>query len=207
MTQDQQDMHDLKVGDFLEQLWAKQPTPGGGSVAGLAASMAVGLARMSLNYSKGKKQFADAAEQHEHLSARLEKASAFTRALTVEDAEAFALYQQSASLPDGQDKDSQAQVALAAAINVPKELAKLCLSLLEDLHRLRPICTSWLLSDLKAAGAMAVAAVTICEYNIRTNASQLEEDTQRDELIAGAQADVRAAQQSLAALEYRIDRT
>jgi formiminotetrahydrofolate cyclodeaminase len=200
-------MLDWSVRDFLARLGDKEPTPGGGSAAGVAAALAVGLGRMALSYSIGKKALREHQDLHERLASRLQRCARLAEALTEEDAQAFELYQQTASLPDGPEKDQQEQLSLAAAINVPRELAKLCLSLLDDLHVLRPACTPWLLSDLKAAGALAVAAVTLCEYNVRINTVGLDDAEQAQQLLAGAASDVRKAQKAQGALEYGIDRT
>jgi formiminotetrahydrofolate cyclodeaminase len=170
----------------------------------VAAALAIGLARMSLNYSQGKKAFAEAAQLHEKLRRRFQRGAALAEALTEEDAQAFALYQEAAG-DDGPDKSEREQLALAAAINVPRELAKLCLSLLDDLHTLLPVCTGWLKSDLKAAGSLAAAAVAMCEYNVRINTAQLDDAEQAQQLQTAAEADTARARKAQWALEYKVD--
>ena len=49
------------IGDFLNAAAAKQPAPGGGSVAALAGALAAAMGEMVLNYTVGKKNLA----QHE----------------------------------------------------------------------------------------------------------------------------------------------
>jgi methenyltetrahydrofolate cyclohydrolase len=51
------------IGDWLDQLGAKSPTPGGGSVAALVGAIGSALGMMVLAYSRGKKAHA----QHEEL--------------------------------------------------------------------------------------------------------------------------------------------
>ena len=46
------------LNDFLTALAAKQPAPGGGSVAALAGALAAAMGEMVLNYSIGKKDLA-----------------------------------------------------------------------------------------------------------------------------------------------------
>ena len=43
------------LNDFLNAAAAKQPAPGGGSVAALAGALAASMGEMVLNYSVGKK--------------------------------------------------------------------------------------------------------------------------------------------------------
>ena len=46
------------IDGFLTALAAKQPAPGGGSVAALAGALAAAMGEMVLNYSVGKKDLA-----------------------------------------------------------------------------------------------------------------------------------------------------
>jgi formiminotetrahydrofolate cyclodeaminase len=50
-------MHDasLPITVFLDAAAAKQPTPGGGSIAALAGALAASMGEMVLNYSVNKK--------------------------------------------------------------------------------------------------------------------------------------------------------
>ena len=48
-----------KLADFLNAAAAKQPTPGGGSIAALAGALAASMGEMVLNYSIGKKSLAE----------------------------------------------------------------------------------------------------------------------------------------------------
>ena len=47
------------IEDFVEELWSKAPTPGGGAVAALASSLAAALGSMVFNLSIDKKFFND----------------------------------------------------------------------------------------------------------------------------------------------------
>ena len=50
-------MHDqtTSIENFLEAAAAKQPTPGGGSVAALAGALAAAMGEMVLNYTLGRR--------------------------------------------------------------------------------------------------------------------------------------------------------
>ena len=196
-----QDILEMSVADFLEAIASRNPTPGGGSVAAIAAALGAALGRMSLAFSKGKRSLAAHAAAHEQYAIRLARTAAMASQLAAEDIQAFGLYQQAQEMPDGPDRQQAARGALAAAINVPRELAKLSLALLGDLNDLADKTTPWLLSDLKAGAALAVAAVRICEYNVQTNAAGLDDATAAQELVTAAAADVRRADQLLATLE------
>ncbi|MFP4355824.1 MAG: cyclodeaminase/cyclohydrolase family protein [Phycisphaerae bacterium] len=201
-SQEQTDIFSRPVSSFLDELAAKQPTPGGGSVAALAAALAAGLGQMSLAYSQGKKNLATHAEAHEKLAGKLEAIQKMARRLLTEDMEAFNLYQRAQSMDEGPEKLQASRMALAAAINVPRELAKLSLAMLDELYRMTDKVTPWLVSDLKAAAAMAVAAVRLSEYNVQINAAQLDDTLAAGDLVAAAAADTRRADTVLGAIEH-----
>lgn len=202
MAPDPQDILQKPVSQFLSDLAAKRPTPGGGSVAGLVAALSSALGRMSLAYSQGKSALAEHEAVHARIQRRLETAGALAEQLIAEDIEAFSLYQQLRDMHDGPEKTQATRTALAAAINVPRELTKLALALLDDLMALVDKTTAWLISDLQAAAALAVATCRLCEYNVETNAAGLDDATAAEELIAAAAADTRRADQRLAAIEH-----
>lgn len=49
---------DLTLKDFLAQLAAKQPTPGGGSASALGGALGAALANMAANYTIGNEKYA-----------------------------------------------------------------------------------------------------------------------------------------------------
>ncbi len=202
MAPDAQDILQQPVSQFLADLAAKRPAPGGGSVAGLVAALSAALGRMSLAYSRGKSALAEHEAVHARIQRRLETAGALAQRLIAEDIEAFGLYQQVRSMDDGPDKTQARRTALAAAINVPRELTKLALAVLDDLLALVDKTAAWLISDLQAGAALAVATVRLCEYNVETNAAGLDDTTAAGDLIAAAAADTRRADQRLAAIEH-----
>ena len=191
----------LPVRQFIEATAAKQPTPGGGSVAGVVGALAVALGEMTLNYSKGKKSLAQYDQFHEHLAERLRKARGMFEDLVTDDMSAYGMYVSASALPDGPDKTEAVQLALAASIDVPRETAKLALAVLRDLAELSDKCNRHLLSDLKAAAALAAAAARLAHYNVQINTPQLADSQAGQEVLTGSQADVDKAQQMLLEIE------
>lgn len=195
MTEDhpQKDYLAKPVREFIAETAARSPTPGGGSVAGVVGALAAALGEMSLNFTRGKKKFAVHEEHYARLAQRLARVRGMFEDLVADDVTAYSLYQKATSLPDGPEKDEAAQLALAAAIDVPREAAKLAVALLGDLQDLADKCSRWLASDLLAAGALAVATVRLCDYNVRINAPALADAEQIAELRESSAGDVRQA--------------
>lgn len=198
------DFLSLPVREFAAATAARTPTPGGGSVAAVVAALGAALGEMSLNFTRGKKKFAEHEAYYEHLAMRLGRTRQMMLDLVADDVSAYELYQDSTKLPDGVEKIQAVQLALAAAIDVPRELAKVSLSLLADLAELLPKCSKMLVSDLAAAAALAAAAVKLSDYNVRVNVPHLAETQAAAELHESSAADVRRALELLAAIEDQV---
>lgn len=155
--QNQPDLLSLTVRQFVAATAGKTPTPGGGSVAGVVGALAVALGEMALNFSIGKKKFAEHADEHQHLLSRFGRAREMFQQLVADDIAAFTTYQEASRLPDGPQKDQAMEIATAAAIDVPREAAKLALAVMGDLETLAKMCNQYLISDLVAAAALCEA--------------------------------------------------
>jgi formiminotetrahydrofolate cyclodeaminase len=190
----------LSVREFIDAVASKQPTPGGGSVAGVAGGLAVALARMTIEFTRGKKKFAEHEPLYERVMRRLERAGEMFRSLTSDDAEAFTMIQAASK---GQ---ADMQLAVAMGTNVPREMSKLALSVLEDLLTLADKCNPYLRSDLTGAAALAAATVRLGDYCVAINVPQLEDAETAREIRTASQADVRAANQLLETIELLSSR-
>ncbi len=166
---DKVDLLSLSVRDFAAATAARQPTPGGGSVAGAVGSLGVALGEMALAFTAGKKKYAAHAAFHEHAARRLAKAREMFQQLVADDVAAFGNYQDASRLEDVAAKREAMQLAVAAAIDVPREASKLALAVLEDLLALGDKTSPHLVSDLVAAAALLEAVCRLCDYNVRIN--------------------------------------
>ena len=183
----------MSVREFLSATAAKTPTPGGGSVAALAAAFGASLAQMTLRFSIGKKALAPHAEYHTRLTERLDKYRLIFETLVSEDIAAFELYQQANAMDASSEKAQSLQHATAAAVNVPRELAKVSLRLLEDLAEFADKCNRWLITDLLAAGALAVASVTLSDYNVRINLPNVTDPAVASDIRQSSSSDLARA--------------
>ena len=207
MVNGNQDVLSLSVRDFIAATGDKSPTPGGGSVAGVVGALAVALGQMSLKFTQGKKKFVEHDEYYSHLAKRFDKARAMFEQLVHDDIVAYTLYQQSLSEPPGPQKEQAVSLAIAAAIDVPRELSKAALALLDDLESFAGRCSRLLISDLVAAGALAAAVVKLCDYNVRVNVSQLDDRMAAAELRLASSEDVRRSTRVLEMLELAVAST
>ena len=190
----------LPVKDFLAATAAKLPIPGGGSVAGVVGGLAASLGEMVLAFTIGKKKYADAADEHAKLASKLAMARGMFADLTSDDAVAYSVYQE-ASRAEGPDKDARMAEATAAAINVPRDMTALAITLMEDLVAVGQNCNPWLLTDLSAAAVLAEAVTRLSDYNVRVNAAGMDDQATADELRAASTRDVARAEKLRIAVE------
>jgi len=195
----------LSVRDFAAATADKTPTPGGGSVAGAVGMLGVALGEMSLNFTRGKKKFAEHEEFYAHLAARLAKARAMFADLVADDVAAYSYYQETSKLPDGPDKQQAQQTATAAAIAVPREATTLALAVLEDLAALSDKCNPYLITDLVAAAVLASAVTQLSDLNVRVNVPFLADKQSADDLRQASKNDVRRAKELQAVVEKAGD--
>jgi len=174
-----EDYASFSVRDFAAATASKTPTPGGGTVAGVVGALGAALGEMVLNFTRGKKAFANFAEIHDSLAIRLARARGMFLDLMADDAAAYNLYTEASKCNDS-SKSEKISAALAAAINVPREMTALSITLLEDLVKLSKNCNKRLYTDLAAAAILAEAVVNMSDYNVRVNAALLP-----DEMVAG----------------------
>jgi len=200
MTSDEKALS-MSVTDFAAATAAKTPTPGGGSVAGVVGALGVALGEMSLNFTRGKKKFAEHEEYYAHLAKRLGKARQMFQDLVADDIEAYRLYQAAGRREEGPEKAEAVQSATAAAIDVPRQAAKLALALLEDLRQFEPKSNPWLITDLLASGALAVAALRLSDYNVRINVPQVADKQAAADIKEASAADLAKAEELLAEIE------
>lgn len=203
MANDNSDVLDLPVRKFIQAVAAKTPTPGGGSVAGVVGALAVALGEMALVFTSGKKKFARHQEFYDHLAPRLAKARAMFLDLVGDDMAAYGLYQDAGRRDEGPDKDEAVQLALAAAIDVPREGTKLALAVLEDFLALALAdkCSPYLISDLVAGAALAVAMVRLSDYNVRINVPNVTDKAAAQEVRRSSAADVAHAEELFRRIE------
>ena len=195
------DLLSMPVRQFIAQTAAKVPTPGGGSVAGVVGALGVALGEMALNFTKGKKKYAEHAEAHAHVATRFDRAREMFQQLVGDDVAAFRNYQEASRMDDSPAKTEAMEVATAAAIAVPREAAKLALAVLADLLDLSGMCSPWLVSDLVASAVLAEATVRLSDYNVRINVTQVADKAAAADLHRGSADDVARA----AALRQEIE--
>ena len=118
---------DQPLGQFLDQIAARSPAPGGGGAAAMTGAVAAGLVAMAARFSAaqlpGAEELAARADQLRHRAAELvdEDAQAYRRVL-----DAFALPRDETG-----QRDRQVREALQVAAAKPREMAHIAAQVAE----------------------------------------------------------------------------
>lgn len=163
------------IEEFQKELSSKNPTPGGGVVAALAASFAASLIEMVVNLTQGKKGY----EDKEKILIKIAKDTVeIKKRLTVlaeEDAKAYAKVMEAyraksdTSITGITSRKENIKKALKYAIEVPMEVRKLSHELEELAYRVSKVGNKNALSDARTAVHLARAAGKSALENIKIN--------------------------------------
>ncbi|MBV9143613.1 MAG: cyclodeaminase/cyclohydrolase family protein [Pseudonocardiales bacterium] len=206
-------MKDDTIGDFLDQLAARVPAPGGGASAALSAAQAAALLSMVARYSTGEK-YAEHAETVRAVLAESETARDRAVQLAQDDAAAFAAVSQAYTLPKATPEEKAARTAaiaraLAGAAQPPAATITTAAHLVDLAEILLPISNRNVITDVAVAAELARAAATAARLNVEINLAGLtDEDARRPLLdaLAGVDELVTRADKVTAAVREAISR-
>jgi formiminotetrahydrofolate cyclodeaminase len=183
---------DQPVRQFLDQVAARTPAPGGGGAAALTGALAAGLVAMAARFSAaqlpGAGELADRADQLRHRAAELvdEDAHAYTRVL-----DAFALPRQD------EGREQRIRSALERAAAVPQEMTRIAAQVAEMAAHLAAGGNPNLRGDSVSAALLAEASArsAACLVDINVKLGGLGDDLSRRaaEGVAAAHAAARQA--------------
>jgi formiminotetrahydrofolate cyclodeaminase len=171
------------INELLTSLAAKQPTPGGGTVAGILAALSSSLGQMVLAYTQGKSKYKEHEKLHSDCSNFLRAASNEAILLAEEDIKAYKALNSLWKL----EKDNPQRVAswdatLDRAIEVPMKTMELSNRILITLQTLVGKTNAMLSSDLVIAAILAESTARAASLNVEINLQQLAKGEHRDTL-------------------------
>lgn len=186
-------MRDLTIGEFLQQLGARVPAPGGGASAALHAAQSAALLSMVARYSTGER-YAGVQDAITRILAEAEELGATALRLAEEDAAAFTAVTDAYQLPKATDEEKAARSAaiaqaLVGAAQPPADTIAAARRLVALGEELAPIGNRNVLTDVAAATEAARAAATTARVNVEINLGGIKDEAVRAELLA-ATADV-----------------
>lgn len=191
----------MPVTEFVDECSTESPTPGGGSVAALAGSLAAALAAMVANLTQGKKKFASVHDEMVSTAVKGQELKKEMVSAVDRDTEAFDKVMAAFRLPKGTPEQEQArnaaiEEATKGATEVPLSVLRRVPSIL-DLARVtaekgNPASQS----DAGVAASLARAAAEGAYLNVRINTTSLKDRATADRMekeAEGLLAQVRTA--------------
>jgi glutamate formiminotransferase len=165
------------IEPFVEQLAAPTATPGGGSAAAAAGSMAAGLAGMVASMSRGKKAYVQFEGQLSEAIARLAQLREELKSAIDADAESYNVVMKAyRSAKESSDGGRVIVAALRQAASVPLGVAEKAVEVEQIATLLKPITNPRMSSDLITAAALAHAALAGALANVDVNLESIEQE-------------------------------
>lgn len=206
-------MRDDRIGDFLDQLAARVPAPGGGASAALSAAQAAALLSMVARYSTGGK-YVEHAETIQAVLAESEAARDRAVGLAQDDAAAFAVVSDAYQLPKATPEEKAARTAaiaraLAGATQPPAATITTAACLIELAETLLPVGNRNVITDVAVAAELARAAASSARLNVEINLAGLTDEDARLgflDVLAGVDELVARAEKVTTAVREQISR-
>lgn len=183
-------MRDETIAQFLGQLSARVPAPGGGATAALHAAQAAALLAMVARYSDGPR-YVEHSGTIGRVLGEADGLVATALDLAEEDARAFGVVAEAYKLPKDTEEDKRArsaaiQSALGGAARPPADVVLAALRLVRLSEELLPVANRNVLTDVAAAAEAARAAGVTGAINVEVNLRGIKDTGLRNELAGTA---------------------
>ena len=159
---------------YLDDAAAAKPTPGGGSVAAVAAALASTMASMAAGFTAGKEKYK--AVEPEIQEALRQLADLRQRLLDAahQDMAAYETVMAAYRMPKNTDAEKAARAQAAtkatrASLDVVERVCKGAKEVLEVARRLAEIANPNLASDVGVAAELALGAIRAAQINVLVN--------------------------------------
>ncbi len=172
---------ELSCRDFVAELAAKKPVPGGGGAAALAGALGAALNSMVVNYSVGKKKLLQFEEQHMDILRRAEDLRIRLLDLVEKDAKSFEPLSRAYVMPKETEqeqkiKEETLQKCLKAACEAPLETLKLSYEGILLHEELIEICTKTIVSDVGVGIQCLKASINSAYLNVLINLNSITDE-------------------------------
>jgi glutamate formiminotransferase/formiminotetrahydrofolate cyclodeaminase len=169
---------------WIEELAGGSPTPGGGSAAALAGSLAAALVAMVARLTIGKKAYAAVDQRAREILAEAEQLRGELRRLVDEDATAYGGVTAAYKIP----KDDPGRVhaiddALIAACRTPADVARRAARVLELAVEIGKIGNKNASSDATVGQLLAQTAIKGAAENIKVNVAAMSDQARGKDLL------------------------
>lgn len=171
-------LSDLLLKDFLNETASKNPVPGGGSIAALAASISAALSEMVANLTTGKKKYEQVQSEMASVSKDMKIAREKFISYIDKDADAYkeVMNAYKNDPADGKtNRDEAIQISLKNAAEIPLKVASDAFKLMEAGETVLKSGNRNAMTDALVAVMMARTAVLSALYNVKINLQSIDD--------------------------------
>jgi methenyltetrahydrofolate cyclohydrolase len=193
------------VRDYVDTVAAREPVPGGGSVAALAGALGAALTSMVCVFTSGNPKYASVESEVQRIQASAGELRERLLRLVDEDIEVYAKVTSAYKLPRGTDPEKAArrtaiQQALVAAAEVPMGIVRAAREVVLLGRDLVGIGNPNLVSDVGVGVLLAEAALRGAALNVEINAAGIKDQ----EIAGGLRSFLAAALPEVAGIKEEI---
>jgi glutamate formiminotransferase/formiminotetrahydrofolate cyclodeaminase len=183
----------MPVHEFVDECSIETPTPGGGSVAALAGSLAASLTAMVANLTQGKKKFVSVHDEMVATAVKGQELKADLLAAVDRDTDAFDLVMNAFRMPKGTPEQEAVRAeaiekATQGAAEVPLHVMEKVIPVLELARITAMKGNPASKSDAGVAASMARAASEGAYLNVRINTANLKDKQVAEKLNRQAES-------------------
>lgn len=179
----------MTITEFADDLSSDSPAPGGGSVAALCSSMSGALSAMVSNLTFGKKGYKDVWEEAKNYAEMGQKIKEDSLAAIDKDTEAFYEMMDAIRLPKKSDqqkieRNEAIQIATKNAILIPLETLEIALVAVKLAEKVAKIGNANALSDAGVAAITANAAAKAAYLNVKINMASINDEQFKNDMLS-----------------------
>ncbi len=164
---------DARVGELLNDISSKSPTPGGGSVAALSGSLGAALVSMVCRLSIGRKKYEIVEDELNRVLSEAEVLRQELSNLFWEDIDAFKEVMSALKMPK-EEGQNRVQIAYEKAISVPLDVAERCLKIIELAEVAASKGNKNAVTDSGVGALMAYSGLKGAALNVKVNLKSIE---------------------------------
>jgi len=168
------------INDFLAEACSSSPTPGGGNVSAVVATLGGSMIAMVANLTLGKKGYEDFQDETKDILDRVTKGIEALKELTLKDMQAFDDYMKCFRMPKETEEEKAArkeaiQKAAKNATLVPLTICRTCVELLRQADRLARFGNKMAISDVGVGAYVCEAALRACMLSVDINLPSIKD--------------------------------
>jgi formiminotetrahydrofolate cyclodeaminase len=182
----------LDIENYIHAVASADPTPGGGSVASVVASLGAALGAMVTNFTIGKKKYAEFQKESEEILFQLNDQIRKFIDLAQKDINTYAVVSIAYAMPKESENEKLLRTnaissASETALKVPFEIMKLSTKVSACLQKLSKFGNPNLDSDMVGAGLLIQAATETAFFCVHANLPFIKDQAKVSNIKANVQ--------------------